>query len=78
MPLPEDLSYLPKREEDLMCAMLELDEKYRLPLHLHYYDGYSLSEIGKLLHCPPATVGSRLARGREKLKQKLGEDYFDE
>lgn len=77
-PLPEDLSYLPKVEEDLMQAMLRLDEKYRLPLHLHYYEGYSLAEIGKLLRCPVATVGSRLARGREKLKSELGEDYFEE
>lgn len=76
-PLPDDLSYLPKMELDLMVAMLRLDEKYRLPLHLHYYEGYSIAEIGKLLRCPMATVGSRLARGREKLKQELGEDYFE-
>ena len=77
-PLPDDLSYLPKMEMDLMDAMFRLDEKYRLPLHLHYYEGYSIAEIGKLLHCPSATIGSRLARGRDKLKQELGEDYFEE
>lgn len=77
-PLPDDLNYLPKVEMDLMNAMLQLDEKYRLPLHLHYYEGYSIAQIGKLLHCPAATVGSRLSRGREKLKQELGEDYFEE
>ena len=76
--LPEDLSYLPKDELDLMQAMLGLDERYRLPLHLYYYEGYSLAEIGKLLRCPAATIGSRLARGREKLKQILGEDYYEE
>ena len=76
--LPEDLSYLPKEEMDLMQAMLSLDEKYRLPLHLHYYEGYSINQIARLLRCPPATIGSRLARGREKLKQRLGEDYFEE
>ena len=76
--LPEDLSYLPKEEMDLMQAMLSLDEKYRLPLHLHYYEGYSIGQIAKLLRAPAATIGSRLARGREKLKQRLGEDYFEE
>lgn len=76
--LPEDLSYLPKEEMDLMQAMLNMEEKYRLPLHLYYYEGYSLAEIGKLLRCPAATIGSRLARGREKLKQILGEDYYEE
>lgn len=77
-PLPEDLSYLPKIEMDLLKAMLRLDEKYRLPLHLFYYEGYSIAEIAKMLHCPAATVGSRLARGRKRLKQELGEDYFEE
>jgi RNA polymerase sigma-70 factor (ECF subfamily) len=77
-PLPEDLSYLPKLEMDLMNAMLHLEEKYRIVLHLHYYEGYSIAQIGKLLRCPAATVGSRMSRGREKLKKELGEDYFEE
>ena len=78
LPLPEDLSYLPKQEYDLMVAMLALDEKYRVPLHLHYYEGYSLAEIGKMLRCTPGAIGSRLARGREQLRKELGEDYFEE
>lgn len=78
VPLPEDLSYLPRYEGDLMQAMLDLDEKYRVALHLHYYEGYSLGEIGRMLHCSVSTVGSRLVRGREKLKKRLGEDYFEE
>lgn len=76
-PLPDDLSYLPKTEMDLMNAMLRLDERYRLPLHLYYYEGYSISEISTLLRCPVATIGSRLVRGREKLKKELGEDYYE-
>ena len=76
--LPEDLSYLPEYESDLIQAMLELDEKYRIALHLHYYEGYSLAEIGRMLHCSVSTVGSRLTRGREKLKMRLGEDYFED
>lgn len=76
-PLPEDLSYLPKEEYDLMTAMLRLDEKYRLPLHLFYYEGYSIREIGKIMKCRASTVGSWLDRGREKIKNELGEDYFE-
>ena len=33
--------------------------------------------IGTLLNCSPATVRTRLARGREKLKTVLKEDGFD-
>ena len=35
--LPENLSYLPPEESELMEAMLMLETKYRIPLHLHPY-----------------------------------------
>ena len=38
-------------------------------------EGYSVKEIGRLLRLPVGTVGSRLSRGREILKQQLGGDY---
>ena len=77
-PLPEDLSYLPEEESVLMTAVLGLEKKYRLAIHLHYYEGYSLKEIGKFFHVSPGTVGSWLTRAREKLKKELEEDYFEE
>lgn len=78
LPLTEDISYLPHQEFNVMEAMLNLDEKYRLPIHLHYYEGYSIDEIARLLKVRPGTVGSWLSRGRQMLKQILKEDYFDE
>lgn len=77
LPLTEDISYLPSEESAVLEAVLSLEEKYRLPIHLHYYEGYSLEEIAKILHVRPGTVGSWLTRGREKLKQILKEDYFE-
>lgn len=77
LPLTEDLSYLPKEESSLMQAVLNLEEKYRLPIHLHYYEGWSLEEIAKLLRVRPGTVGSWLSRARDKLKKELEEDYFE-
>jgi len=75
LPLTEDITYLPPEENTVMRAVLELDEKYRLPIHLYYYEGYSVDEIAAILHTRPGTVGSWLTRGREKLKQLLKEDY---
>ena len=72
LPLTGDLSYLPPEESDVLKAVLELEETYRVPIHLHYYEGYSIQEIAALLHVRPGTVGSRLSRGRELLKQRLG------
>ncbi|MBB3110878.1 RNA polymerase sigma-70 factor (ECF subfamily) [Paenibacillus phyllosphaerae] len=71
-PVPEDLSYLPKEESDVLQAVLALDKKYRIPIHLHYYEGYSIQEIAAILEAKPATVGTWLARGRAILKEKIG------
>ena len=73
-PLSEELACLPAEESDLLRAVLALEEKYRLPIHLFYYEGYTIAEIAALLHRSAATVGSQLARGREKLKKMLEED----
>lgn len=74
--LPEDLSYMPQGESDLLQAVLSLSNKYRIPIHLYYYEGYSIKEISEILEEPVATVGTRLARGRKKLKDLIGgEDY---
>lgn len=71
-PLTDDLSCLVREESALLSAVLELDEKYRLPIHLHYYEGYEIREIAEMLGESPATIGTRLARGRERLKTKIG------
>ena len=70
--LTENLSYLPKEESDILYSVLELDKKYRIPIHLYYYEGYSINEIAKILDTKPSTVGTWLDRGRKILKEKLG------
>lgn len=75
LPLTDDISYLPPQESEVLQAVLSLEEIYRVPIHLHYYEGYSLREIAKVLRVRPGTVGSRLSRGRENLKNQLGGDY---
>lgn len=58
----------------ILSAVRSLPEKYSAVIHLHYYEGYTAKEIGKMLGVPAATVGTRLSRGREKLKAILKED----
>ena len=75
VPLEEALlASAPEPEDRLLAAVRALPEKYGAVIHLHYYEGYSLKEIGKLLGLPAATVGTRLARGRERLRQSLKEE----
>lgn len=63
-PESDDLSYV-------MNAVLALPEKYRLPIHLYFYEDYSVKQIADALGLNESTVKTRLKRGREKLKSVL-------
>lgn len=60
-------------------AVRDLPEKYRAPVHLFYYEGYSTRQIAEILRRSEATVRSDLHRGRSLLREILKEAYdFDE
>ena len=77
-PLPENLPAAEKEEQgELFQWVLRLPEKYRVPLHLFYYEDYSIRQIAEVMDLPEATVKIRLKRGREKLGKSLRkEDWF--
>ena len=52
-------------------ALLELDETFRAPLSLFYLEEHSYQEIAEILNIPMGTVMSRIARGRDLLRQRL-------
>ena len=56
----------------VLAAVNQLPPHYRAVIYLYYYEGYQASEIGGILGIPTATVHTRLARGRTKLKALLG------
>ena len=77
----ESITELPAPENDgysaLWAAVGALPVKFRTVVHLHYAEGYSTDEIAAMLRIPPATVRTRLRRGREKLKTILGGDTYE-
>lgn len=56
-------------------AVLSLPESYRLPVHLFYYEGMSVEEIGAILGKRPGAVRTRLTQARAMLRDKLKEEY---
>lgn len=68
---------LPERETmpDADAGLYELftaqPDKYRLPLVLHYVEGYPLKDVGRMLGLPVGTVKTRLSRGRKRLREAL-------
>ena len=63
----------PERRQ-LCQDVMALPARYRVPLYLYYYEGYSAAEVGELLHLKVSTVQTRLARGRAKLKASWTEE----
>ena len=61
----------------LLAAVEALPPDYRLVIYLYYYEGYTAKEIAKLLGVPAATVYTRLARGREKLRKELESEGYE-
>lgn len=70
----DDAAESARRGCEMLSCLRQLPEKYASVLHLHYYEGYGLREIGAMLGVSTATVGTRLARGRARLKTLLEED----
>ena len=58
----------------LLSAVRSLPEAYSAVIHLYYYEGYSIKETAKLLALPVPTVGTRLSRGRRRLRDLLKEE----
>ncbi|MCR5778790.1 MAG: sigma-70 family RNA polymerase sigma factor [Lachnospiraceae bacterium] len=57
--------------EGIFEELMKLPEKYRIPMHLFYYEDYSVSEIAAILGKKENTVLSYLHRGREALRKTM-------
>ena len=68
----------PQAEEgSLLAAVNQLPPQYRAVIYLYYYEGYSAKEIARLLGSNPATVSTRLRRGRALLKALLEQEGYE-
>lgn len=63
-----------EEHREVLEAVLALPRKYRDAVYLHYYEGYTAAEIGKLLGKNTNTVYTLLNRAREQLRETLGGD----
>lgn len=78
VPLDETIPFEDKEDSGLFETVMALPKNYRLVVHLHYYEGYSISEIASALGAKEGTIKVRLMRARNMLKLKLKEAWLDE
>lgn len=64
----------PPDTREVLDAVLELPQKYRDAVYLHYYEGYTAPDIGRIMHKNVNTVYSLLTRAKKLLRDKLGGD----
>lgn len=74
----DTLEFQDHEDKDLLTDVLALPEKYRIVIHLYYYEDYSVAEIAELLNLSESNVKIRLSRGRSMLKAKLEEEWVYE
>lgn len=75
--IPERAAETDDRSAELRSVLFELDEKLRVPVILHYIDGYSVRDIARILDISENAVKLRMLRGRKKLREILMEEVFE-
>ena len=74
----ETLVFETPAAETLFETVMQLPEKYRIVIHLYYYEEYAVREIAQILKLSESNVKIRLSRGRAMLKETLKEDWDDD
>lgn len=74
----DSLTYQQPEDRGVLGAVMALPEKYRVVLHLYYYEDYDVRDIALILHLTQSAVKTRLSRGRKLLKDTLKEEWNDD
>lgn len=70
--LVEQQADLTTDHREVLEAVLALPQKYRDVIYLHYYEGYTAPQIGRILGKNVNTIYTLLTRSKHLLKETLG------
>lgn len=62
-----------EKDNNILETIFKLPKKYRLVVHLYYYEDYKISEIAEILNIKETTIQTRLSRARTMLKEIIKE-----
>lgn len=74
----ETLTFESSESSELFETVMKLPGKYRVIIHLFYYEDYSVNEIADILKISANNVKVRLSRGRTLLRNTLKEAWADD
>ncbi len=74
----ETLTFESSESFELFDTVIKLPEKYRVVIHLFYYEDYAVKDIASILKISESNVKVRLSRGRKLLKNTLKEVWEDD
>ena len=75
VPLLDTYPAQTETQQDLVQTILALPSKYRIVIHLFYYEGYSTKEIAEITQQKESTVRQHLTRARRMLKTFLEGEF---
>jgi RNA polymerase sigma-70 factor (ECF subfamily) len=71
--LDDTITFSGEGDKELWEAVNTLPPKYRVVVHLYYYEGYPQDEIAEILRISRTAVQTRMSRARNQLKEVLRE-----
>ena len=62
----------------VLAVLFRLKEKERVPVILHYIEGYDVKHVAEILKIPSGSVKTRLMRARAHLRDILNEEALED
>ena len=75
--LGEQASSFSSDNMEVLEAVQSLPPKYKNVVYLHFYEGYTAPEIGKILGKNVNTIYTYLTRSKNMLREKLGGEGYE-
>ena len=75
VPLQDDIVFEMQEENDLFRKLQQLPAKYRIVIHLFYYEDMKIEDICAALNKKPSAIKMQLSRARKMLKEIIREDH---
>ena len=74
VPLLESYPAPTEEHQSVMNEVISLPVKYRIVIHLYYYEGYSTKEIAEMTRQRESTVRAQMTRARSMLKKSINNE----